>query len=66
MLLADIKLCLGMLDETDRETIKRQDEYIRTHMTAAGRSKHSKHKAHAYKNEQHSLQGKTGKTHAPC
>lgn len=49
MLLADIKLCLGMLDETDRETIKRQDEYIRTHMTAAGRSKHSKHKAHAYK-----------------
>ncbi|KAM4060663.1 pyridoxal-dependent decarboxylase conserved domain-containing protein [Hirsutella rhossiliensis] len=66
MLLDDIKLCLGMLDETDQETIKRQDEYIRTHMTASGRSKHSKHKAHAYKDEQHSLQGKTGKTHATC
>lgn len=49
MLLDDIKLCLGMLHETDRETIKRQDEYIRTHMTAAGRSKNAKHKAHAYK-----------------
>ncbi|KJZ68260.1 hypothetical protein HIM_12346 [Hirsutella minnesotensis 3608] len=66
MLLCDIRLCLGMLDETDRESIERQNKYIRTHLAAAGRSKHSKHKPHSYKNETHSLQGKTGKTHAPC
>lgn len=49
MLLQDVKLCLGMLDETDRETIKRQEEYVRSHLTSAGRSGHAKHKAHAYK-----------------
>ncbi|KJZ68210.1 hypothetical protein HIM_12397 [Hirsutella minnesotensis 3608] len=66
MLLSDIRLCLGMLDETDRESIERQEEYVRTHLTAAGRAKHSKHKPHSYKNETHSLQGKTDKTHATC
>ncbi|KJZ71956.1 hypothetical protein HIM_08636 [Hirsutella minnesotensis 3608] len=66
MLLADVRLCLGMLDATDRESIKRQDEYVRAHLTSAGRARHSKHKPHSYKGETHSLQGKHGKTHATC
>ncbi|PNY26669.1 Glutamate decarboxylase [Tolypocladium capitatum] len=66
MLITDIKLCYGLLQETDRETVKRQEEYIKTHVMAGGRTKHSKDKPHAYKDEQHSLQAKTGKTHAAC
>ena len=53
MLIADIKLCVGMLEEMDHETIKRQEEYIRTHLTSSGRhatsAGPSKHKAHQQK-----------------
>ncbi|KAH7175141.1 pyridoxal phosphate-dependent transferase [Fusarium flagelliforme] len=44
LLIDDIMLCRGLLEEADRENIKKQ---------AGG-------------NETHSLQGKTGKTHAIC
>ncbi|KZZ98279.1 glutamate decarboxylase [Moelleriella libera RCEF 2490] len=66
MLLNDIKLCMGVLEESDRESIKRQEEYIKAHMTSSGRHQRTKHKSHHYKNENHSLQAKTGKTHAAC
>ncbi|POR34570.1 Glutamate decarboxylase, partial [Tolypocladium paradoxum] len=66
MLIEDIKLCCGMLEETDRETVKRQEEYIKSHVTAGGRNKHSRNRPREYRHEKHSLQGKTGKTHAPC
>ncbi|KAI9170934.1 Glutamate decarboxylase [Paramyrothecium foliicola] len=68
MLLHDIKLVIGLLEDTDRETVKRQEEYIQTHLTSAGRrNRHPKsNNSKAYKNEKHSLQGKTGKTHAVC
>lgn len=49
MLITDIKLCVGMLDETDRETVKRQEQYIKEHVTSIGKLQESKHKAHAYK-----------------
>ncbi|CAD6440143.1 916773e4-e827-48b8-8029-2a92faa957d6 [Sclerotinia trifoliorum] len=62
-LLNDIKLCCSVLDEMDKETIKKNQEYIKMHSTHVGKSKHNH--PH-YKNEKHSLQGKTGKTHAIC
>ena len=85
LLIDDIKLCCGLLEASDRDTVKRQEEYIKAHITASGRHKHSKNKTHEYQvcplgnmgtkssaaneihqNEKHSLQGKTGKTHAAC
>ena len=62
-LLCDIKLCMQLLDEMDKDAIKKQEDYIRTHQTHSGKSTHNHP---AYKNEKHSLQGKTGKTHAIC
>ncbi|APA07666.1 hypothetical protein sscle_03g024360 [Sclerotinia sclerotiorum 1980 UF-70] len=62
-LLNDIKLCCSVLNEMDKETIKKNQEYIKMHSTHVGKSKHNH--PH-YKNEKHSLQGKTGKTHAIC
>ncbi|KAF4977562.1 hypothetical protein FZEAL_5933 [Fusarium zealandicum] len=62
-LIADIKLCNGLLEETDRDTIKKREEYLKQHISSMGRGKHGHP---VYVNEQHSLQGKTGKTHAIC
>ena len=62
-LLADIKLCLEVLDSMDKESIKKQQEYIHRHGTHVGRANHNH--SH-YLKEKHSLQGKTGKTHAIC
>ncbi|RDA92014.1 hypothetical protein CP533_6051 [Ophiocordyceps camponoti-saundersi (nom. inval.)] len=73
-LVCDIKLCIEVLDQMDRESIQRMGEFVRHHVSStatASRHHHSRHhpkqKAHsAYKDEDHSLQAKTGKTHAPC
>jgi glutamate decarboxylase len=62
-LLADIKLCIQVLDDMDAKTIKDNQAYIHAHATHSGKSKHNH--PH-YKKEKHSLQGKTGKTHAIC
>lgn len=80
-LISDVTLCLGLLDETDRDSIKKREEYIKKHITSAGKGKHA-HPSYAvstlcthtsnriftnsFQNETHSLQGKTGKTHAIC
>jgi glutamate decarboxylase len=62
-LLADIKLCQGVLDQMDKDDIKKHSHNIRLHQNRS----HTSQKAHShYKNEKHSLQGKTGKTHAAC
>lgn len=88
LLIHDIKLCLGMLENSDAETIKRQEAFIRDHIASHGKNKHqSRHHASKHysvstnkgyngclktnrgvcvKGEGHSLQGKTGKTHAIC
>ncbi|KAG5984688.1 hypothetical protein E4U55_003634 [Claviceps digitariae] len=67
-LIMDIKLCLDLLEDMDKETVKRQEDFIKTHLISSSRTTKSKqqHKLHHYKNEGHSLQGKTGKTHAAC
>jgi len=62
-LLSDIKLCIQVLDEMDKDSIKKNNEYIHAHATHSGKAKHNH--PH-YKNEKHSLQGKSGKTHAVC
>ncbi|KHN98334.1 glutamate decarboxylase [Metarhizium album ARSEF 1941] len=66
VLIHDIKLCLNVLEDMDRETIKRQENYIRTHLMSSGRAQESIHTPQNFKDDRHSLQGKTGKTHAAC
>ncbi len=62
-LLSDIKLCMGVLDDMNKEEVKRSEQFIREHQTHSGKSSHNHA---AYRKEKHSLQGKTGKTHAIC
>ncbi|KAH7141701.1 pyridoxal phosphate-dependent transferase [Dactylonectria macrodidyma] len=62
-LISDITLCYNLLEEMDRESNKSLEEYIKMHVTAVGKSEHNHP---AYANETHSLQGKSGKTHAIC
>lgn len=49
MLICDIKLCIGLLEETDRETVKKREEYVRTHLTSAGRAIKPQAESHAFK-----------------
>jgi hypothetical protein len=49
VLICDIKLCLGLLEESDKETVKRQEEYIKTHLTASGRAQESIHTPQHFK-----------------
>lgn len=62
-LLDDIKLCMGALDLMDKNDIKKHQEFIKKNVSHSGKSKHNHPQ---YKDEKHSLQGKTGKTHAIC
>ncbi|KAI0390069.1 glutamate decarboxylase [Xylariaceae sp. FL0594] len=62
-LITDIKLCQGLLEEMDKETIKRQEEFVRKHNMRSSESTHNHPK---YRKEKHSMQGKHGKTHAIC
>ncbi|TVY41384.1 Glutamate decarboxylase [Lachnellula subtilissima] len=61
-LLDDIKLCMQILDAMDPKEIEKHSKLIKS-VTHSGKNKHN---ASHYKNEKHSLQGKTGKTHAIC
>ena len=54
-LIADIRQTAAMLDEMDRDSIKRQNEFIHQHHTASGKAKHNHPK---YRKEKHSIQGK--------
>ncbi len=62
-LLSDIKIAMSVLDELDKEDIKKWEANIRRHQTASGKATHNHPQ---YRNETHSLQGKHGKTHAVC
>jgi glutamate decarboxylase len=62
-LLCDIRLCTSVLDQMDKDSIKKSEEYIKMHSTHSGKATHSHPR---YRNEKHSLQGKSGKTHAIC
>ena len=62
-LISDIKQSLDALKDMDAKTVEQHSKRIKNNSTASGRSVHNHPK---YKNEKHSLQGKTGKTHAVC
>ncbi|KAL3424122.1 Glutamate decarboxylase 4 [Phlyctema vagabunda] len=62
-LIADIRLCMGVLDDMDKESIEKHQKFVREHVTHSGRSTHNHGK---YQKEKHSLQGQSGKTHAAC
>ncbi|KAI1488866.1 glutamate decarboxylase [Biscogniauxia mediterranea] len=40
-LICDIKLCQGLLDELDKDAVKKQEEYIRRHHMHSGQAKHN-------------------------
>lgn len=45
-LIHDIKLCWGLLEQTDRDTIKKSEDYIKRHLTMLGKT-HTAHPAYA-------------------
>lgn len=63
-LVADMKLALETLNAMDKDTVDSHVKHVKNHQTTSG--KKNKGKNHHYGNEKHSLQGKTGKTHAVC
>ncbi|PYH43044.1 glutamate decarboxylase [Aspergillus saccharolyticus JOP 1030-1] len=60
LLVEDIRQAMKSLEEMDETMVNRYSTYIQTHATR-GPQGHP-----VYKDEKHSLQGKTGKTHAVC
>ncbi|KAL8365607.1 hypothetical protein RB595_004431 [Gaeumannomyces hyphopodioides] len=62
-LISDIKLSVSVLDAMDRKEVERHQDLINKHGTASGKATHN---PPVYRNERHSIQGKTGKTHAVC
>jgi glutamate decarboxylase len=40
-LICDIKLCTGLLDNMDKETIKKHEDFIRTHNVKSDQAKHN-------------------------
>ncbi|KFA61865.1 hypothetical protein S40285_07080 [Stachybotrys chlorohalonatus IBT 40285] len=62
-LLRDIKNSCESLQTLDRDTIKSQQDYVKQHVTSAG--KKAQHNT-ATRKESHSLQATTGKTHSIC
>ncbi|KAJ9293546.1 hypothetical protein DTO271G3_7625 [Paecilomyces variotii] len=62
-LVQDIKLALQVLEAMDKANIERYKQHM-SHFVSRSRKVTQTHPH--YKNEKHSLQGKTGKTHAVC
>ncbi|KZF24101.1 glutamate decarboxylase [Xylona heveae TC161] len=61
-LLTDIKLAKQTLNNMDEKAIAERQRHIQENVTNSGRNRRSS----IYTGETHSLQGKTGKTHAVC
>ena len=62
-LIEDIKLAVETLSKMDKETLDQHTEHVKKHRH---RSRHHKKMNQQFTDEEHSLQGKTGKTHAVC
>ncbi|KAL9068420.1 MAG: hypothetical protein Q9161_006171 [Pseudevernia consocians] len=62
-LVKDIKLAMESLKEMDKSTVTHHTNHAKKHHTSSGKSNVTNEH---YKGEKHSLQGKTGKTHAVC
>lgn len=63
LLVADIKMAVETLEKMDATMLEQHTLHMKKTGTQRAKSKH--HNRH-YTNEKHSLQGKTGKTHAVC
>ncbi|KAK0642336.1 Glutamate decarboxylase 4 [Lasiodiplodia hormozganensis] len=63
-LITDFKLALQVLDKMDAKRLKEHKEHVKQHTTKLAR-RWTLTNTH-YTDEDHSLQGKTGKTHAVC
>ncbi|KAI1135761.1 glutamate decarboxylase [Hypoxylon sp. FL0543] len=62
-LISDIRYCQQLLEQMDKESIRKQEEFIRKH---AMNSHEAKHNHPRFRKEKHSIQGKHGKTHSIC
>ncbi|KAL7623716.1 hypothetical protein AAE478_005269 [Parahypoxylon ruwenzoriense] len=62
-LISDIRYCQQLLDQLDRESIRKQEEFIRKH---AMNSDQATHNHPRFRKEKHSIQGRHGKTHSIC
>ncbi|KAI1866270.1 uncharacterized protein JN550_007658 [Neoarthrinium moseri] len=62
-LICDVKLCSELLESMDKESIKKQEEFLRNHAINSSQAKHNHPR---YRKEKHSIQGKFGKTHSIC
>ncbi|OTB08943.1 hypothetical protein M426DRAFT_129606 [Hypoxylon sp. CI-4A] len=62
-LINDIRYCTQLLDQLDKETIRKQEEFIRKHSMNSDQAKHNHPR---FRKEKHSIQGKHGKTHSIC
>lgn len=60
-LITDIKLALKTLGDMDKTLMEKYKSHVRSHSNSAKGAMHPH-----YRNETHSLQGKTGKTHGIC
>ncbi|KAF2757160.1 glutamate decarboxylase [Pseudovirgaria hyperparasitica] len=66
-LITDIKLACQVLDELDSKKVQEHQNHIaRTTIRAWQKFGITSKPNNHYADEEHSLQGKTGKTHAPC
>ncbi|KAK7948632.1 glutamate decarboxylase [Apiospora aurea] len=63
-LICDIKYCMELLEQMDRDSVKKMEAFVKTHH--ATNSSQSKHNHPKFANEKHSIQGKHGKTHSIC
>lgn len=62
-LVSDVRLCVEMLDKTDKADIEKSQKTLQAHVINSWKATHS---LAQYKNEKHSLQAKTGKTPIIC
>ncbi|KFY93950.1 hypothetical protein V498_04160 [Pseudogymnoascus sp. VKM F-4517 (FW-2822)] len=65
-LIRDMKLSLSLLDEMDKRMLREYTDYISHRRVHGAKRPEGQGQHNVYKGEQHSLQGKTGKTHGVC
>ncbi|KFY36560.1 hypothetical protein V494_05020 [Pseudogymnoascus sp. VKM F-4513 (FW-928)] len=65
-LICDMKLSLNLLDEMDKRMLKEYSDYIGRQRAHAEKKPEGQTQHNVYKDEEHSLQGTTGKTHGIC
>jgi glutamate decarboxylase len=65
-LICDIKLALNALDAMDKKRMEEHQQHVIQNVAGAWKTNVRRRMSSIYSDETHSLQGQTGKTHAPC